>query len=262
MRFHHLFLFALLVTTPAIRAQEISYLPQIGDGPIGEVGLRTEFIFVNSGGPTQVKIEFISALPNENGEPMVLDLGEVIGAVSVHEFPLGSGDSTSFATTGAGKPGDGSPQVGYAVVTAGGQEAGASDSGVGGTAVFIQTELESGIVINEAGVPLVRALSEFTLFVDTTGTRDTALAIVNTGSPFPAGGSTTPTVLLSLFDPIASGAALATSPVAIATSLVPIDPGKQANNFIAGYFDIEQVPQLKNFLAARGVNRSSEFRPS
>ena len=132
-------------------------------------------------------------------------------------------------------------------MTVGGQQAGANGSGVGGTAVFIQTELSTETIINEAGVPLVKALSEFSLFVDTMGKRNTALAIVNTGSPAPAGGAGTSTVLLSLFDTIASGAALATSPVPIATAQVEVPAGTQVNDFIAGYFDVEQAPVLENF---------------
>ncbi len=187
-----------------------------------------------------------------------------IGAVPEYNFALGSGDSASFITTGAGRPQIGTPQVGYAVVTAGGQGAGASGSGVGGTAVFIQIDLVSGTVINEAGVPLVKALSEFSLFVDTMGTRDTALAIVNTGSPVPAGGSTTPTVLLSLFDTIASGAALATStePMPLAQVEVPIPTRQQVNRFIAtrgpgGYFDTEQVSELEDFQGSVAVTNAN-----
>ena len=152
MRPHGVLFFLFLLLGSPLLAQEVSYLPQVGDGSIEviDLGLQTEFIFVNSGGPTEVEIAFFSA--GANGGPMTLDL-EGIGAVSKHDFALGSGDSTSFSTTGAGNPVDGSPQVGYAVVTVGGQQAGTSGSGVGGTAVFIQTELSTGRIINEAGVP-------------------------------------------------------------------------------------------------------------
>ncbi len=165
----------LLLTTPAVQAQEISYLLQVGDGQFGNIiRLITEFIFVNSGGDTQVNLAF--KLPD--GSPMTLNLVG-IGPVTEHDFELGRGESAKFSTMG-----EGAPNVGYAVVTAGGPLAGGSSgSGVGGTGVFIQIDVPSGTVINEAGVPLVKEMSAFSLFVDTTERRNTALAIVNPAGP-------------------------------------------------------------------------------
>ena len=236
----------MLLTTPAVQAQEISYLAQVGDGQFGDViRLITEFIFVNSGADTQVNLAF--KLPD--GSPMTLNLVG-IGPVTEHDFELASGASASFSTMG-----EGDPNVGYAVVTAGGLLAGGSSgSGVGGTGVFTQIDVPSGTIINEAGLPLVKELSAFSLFVDTTGTRDTAVAIVNTGSPVSAGVATTPTqtALLSLFT-ISGGADLA-------TAAVEVPAGKQVNKFIGGpggYFDPEQVPELEDFQGSVTVTNAN-----
>ena len=170
MRTYAFLLLVLLLMVPALSAQDVSYLPQVGDGQFGQIlRLITEFIFVNSGAPTQAKLTF--KLPN--GTPMALNL-EGIGSVTEHNFALGRGQSVSFKTMGVGVP-----NVGYAVLTAGGPLAGGGGAtGVGGTGVFIQIDIPSGTVINEAGVP--------------------------------------------------------------------IPPGEQRNNFIAGYFDPEQVPEVND----------------
>ncbi len=71
MRICPFLLFVLLLTVPAVQAQEVSYLPQVGDGQFGDViRLITEFIFVNSGADTQVNLAF--KLPD--GSPMTLNL--------------------------------------------------------------------------------------------------------------------------------------------------------------------------------------------
>ncbi len=231
MRTYAFLLLVLLLMVPALSAQDVSYLPQAGDGQFGQIlRLITEFIFVNSGAPTQAKLTF--KLPN--GTPMALNL-EGIGSVTEHNFALARGQSVSFKTMGVG-----APNVGYAVLTAGGPLAGGGGAtGVGGTGVFIQIDIPSGTVINEAGVPLVKELSAFSLFVDTQGSRNTALAIVNPAGSgvLGGGGGPIPAARLNLFDKSFNF---------IATTDVPIPPGEQRNNFIAGYFDPEQVPEVND----------------
>ena len=60
----------LLLTASAIRAQAVSYVPQVGDGETSGIQLITEFIFVNSGGPAVVNLAF----KQTNGSPMPLNL--------------------------------------------------------------------------------------------------------------------------------------------------------------------------------------------
>ena len=221
----------LFLTTPAVQAQEVSYLPQVGDGQFGDIiRLITEFIFVNSGADTQVNLAF--KLPD--GNPMALNLVG-IGSVTEHDFILRRGESARFSTMG-----EGAPSVGYAVVTAGGPLAGGSSgSGVGGTGVFTQIDVPSGTIINEAGVPLVKELSSFSLFVDTMGTRDTALAIVNPPGPGILGGGKGPTTAarLTLYN---------TAFEQIAGTDVPLAPGQRISEFMNTLFDPEMVPEVND----------------
>ena len=215
----------LVLTTPAIQAQDVSYVPQIADGEISGIQLITEFIFVNSGGPAQVNLAF----KQTDGSPMPLNLVD-IGQVTEHDFALGSGQSASFSTVGEAEAYEPGFAVGYAVVTAGIQGAGGGGgTSVGGTAVFIQKDLATGTVFNEAGVPLVKELSAFSLFVDTTGTRNTALAIVNAGGSGLSGGpsANSPVVRISVFDLFFN---------LIATTDIPLPEDGQINNFISGFF--------------------------
>lgn len=145
-------------------AQEIFYFPQIADGTISGLTLKTEFIFVNTGEDTTVTVEFFDGSAN----PLELVLGDQ-GRCSRFDLPLGKGQSTSQQTPGTGDP-QGTIVVGYARVTAG--------AGVGGTAVFTTIDANSGIVQSETGVPATAPLSSFTLFVDTLGSTDTGLAMV------------------------------------------------------------------------------------
>ena len=224
----------LLLTTPAIQAQDVSYVPQIADGEIAGIQLITEFIFVNSGGPAQVNLAF----KQTDGSPMLLNLVD-IGQVTEHDFALGSGQSASFSTVGEAEAYEPGFAVGYAVVTAGIQGAGGGGgTSVGGTAVFIQKDLATGTVFNEAGVPLVKELSAFSLFVDTTGTRNTALAIVNAGGSGLSGGpsANSPVVRISVFD-------LFFNLIATTDILLPEDG--QIANFISGF-----IPGLINLLGS------------
>ncbi len=159
-----------------------------------------------------------------------------------HEFELGRGESASFSTMG-----EGAPNVGYAVVTAGGPLAGGSSgSGVGGTGVFTQIDVPSGTILSETGVPLVKGLSAFSLFVDTIGTRDTALAIVNPAAPAVVGGGGGGTAAhLSLYDK---------SFLPIATTDVPLFPGQRVSDFMTGFFGPAVAVPGEGSLTVTSVN--------
>ncbi len=175
-----------------VSAQEVFFFPQIADGTISGLTLKTEFIFVNTGEDTLVTLEFLDG----SGNPLELELGE-LGRASSFQLQLGRGQSTSQETPGTGDA-QGTIVVGYARVTAG--------AGVGGTAVFTTIDANSGIVQSEAGVPATKPLSSFTLFVDTLGNTDTGLAMVQV--PPPAGNGVIPStqaerepeLVLALYD--------------------------------------------------------------
>jgi hypothetical protein len=95
---------------------------------------------------------------------MSLTLGD-LGTAAVFDFLLQRGESVSLAT-----PGSGEMKVGYARVFA--------SQDVGGVVVFRRTDLATGVSLFEAGVPAARGLTEFCLFVDSLGVRDTGVALV------------------------------------------------------------------------------------
>ena len=142
----------------------VSYFPQIGDGNANTIRLQTTLFFVNAGEGTTATVEFL----NSQG-PIEMELiggangTAPIGPNSTFSIPLGRGAAASFQTKGTGDL-----VVGYAKVTAG--------QGVGGTAVF--TRSDGGVVVYEAGVPAAKPISEFSVFLDSRGKRDTGLAIV------------------------------------------------------------------------------------
>ncbi len=142
----------------------VSYFPQIGDGVANTIRLQTTLFFVNTGADTTATVEFL----NSQG-PIEMELiggpngASLSGPSSTFSIPLGRGAAASFQTKGTGDL-----VVGYAQVTAG--------QGLGGTALF--TRSDGGVAVYEAGVPATRPISEFSIFLDSRGKRDTGLAIV------------------------------------------------------------------------------------
>ncbi|MGW8178430.1 MAG: LamG domain-containing protein, partial [bacterium] len=138
------------------------YFPQFADGTFGALQFQSTLVLVNTGDSTSgVKIELFST---PDGMPMELPLGD-LGTASVFDFGLQKGGSVSLST-----PGTGDVQVGYARVVAG--------KNVGGVVVFSRTDLTTGVSLYEAGVPAAKELSEFSIFIDSLGARDTGFAIV------------------------------------------------------------------------------------
>ncbi|UCF37048.1 MAG: hypothetical protein JSU96_20000, partial [Acidobacteriota bacterium] len=140
--------------------ETVFYFPQVGNGQVGSIGFQTSMILVNTGAGANLRIELFDSA----GQPMVVDLG--LGAAnSRYDLLLPEGQAIALNTTGSGEL-----QVGYARVT--------TSSRVGGTAVFGRRHLPAGTLLYEAGVPASEPLNEFSLVVDTTGDRNTGLALV------------------------------------------------------------------------------------
>jgi hypothetical protein len=145
------------------------YFPQIADGLFGVFGseqFQTTFALANAG----ETIAFIDvAFYDSTGQLMDLNLGD-----------LGTGDGIEFWSLPhqyifAQTTGEGTQKVGYATLI--------SDSPfIGGTAVFTQTDVDSGIALYEAGVAATIPRKRFTVFVDSIGTKDTGIAMVNTAA--------------------------------------------------------------------------------
>ncbi len=213
-------LFVLVVATTPAWGQVTSYFPQVANGQVATIQFRTEMIFVNTGEATTVRVELFQS----DGTDMVLTLGSQTD--SVFDFELAKGGSLSVPTSGAG-----TLQVGYARLTAG--------AGVGGTAVFTRIDAPTGVILYEAGVPAVTTLSNFSLFLDSLGVKNTGLALVNPpASEAPAGeGGSLATVVLSLLD-------LAFNQ--IATTNVLLGQGLHLPRFINEIFDgVAQAEEMQ-----------------
>jgi hypothetical protein len=144
---------------------ETFYFPQVGDGVAGDTRIQTSFCLVNLGTkPRDVVIDFFDSA----GEPMNLILGS-FGPRPNFTLRLGPGQSY-YAQT----PGTGNLKVGYGRVKA--------DPSISGTAVFTRSGVAGDVVYYEAGVPASQGMTDFTLFHDSLGSKDTGLAIVNTTS--------------------------------------------------------------------------------
>ena len=136
------------------------YFPQVGDGTVASIRLRSSLIFVNTGLEATLEVDFFDS----NGDPLQLTLGDQ-GTASSFSIPLAAGEAISLET-----PGSGDIKVGYARVT--------SDPSVGGTIVFARSDVLTGTVLYEAGVPATFPVSDFHLFLDSILHKDTGLAMV------------------------------------------------------------------------------------
>jgi photosystem II stability/assembly factor-like uncharacterized protein len=144
----------------------VFYFPQIGEGTVADIGLRTTLALTNMGAvPAPVKIEFF----DRAGEPMQMKLAS-FAAGSTVQFALGPGQ-TLFEQT---QPLGSELRLGYARVT--------TNLWVGGTAVFTRSHAPNGVILYEAGVPASRPLYEFSVFLDSLQHKETGLAFVNTSS--------------------------------------------------------------------------------
>ncbi|RPJ54713.1 MAG: hypothetical protein EHM23_28340 [Acidobacteria bacterium] len=193
------------VAFPVLHAQNVFYFPQVGDGTAGTIGFRTEIILLNTGAAADAVVEFFQA----DGTPLTITLGNQ--TASRFTFNLRSGGSLSVKT-----PGTAGLTIGYARVTSAG-------AGVGGTAVFTGFNVPDNVVLFEAGVPASKEVQNFSLFVDTIGTNNTGLAILN---PAAAGGAP-PNIMLTLYD---------TDFNRIATTDVPLGGGQKLSQFVAEFF--------------------------
>ncbi len=143
------------------------YIPQIGDGRVGDIVFQTTLILVNTGASANARVEFF----NSDGSPLTLQLGS-LGTGSAFTIPLGPGASFSAQT-----PGLATLRAGYARVI--------SSARVGGSAVFTRST-PAGLILYEAGVAAATPLNAFSLVADDRGFRDTGLALVR---PTATGGA-------------------------------------------------------------------------
>lgn len=170
-----------------VEQQQVFFFPQMGDGVVANIRFQTSFIFLNpriagSGREVPLVIEFFAS----DGNPARIELTGR-GSGSRFDFSLATGEVLALQTAGTAPI-----QAGYARITTG--------PSVGGTAVFTQSQIDSGIVVYEAGVPATGPIQEFSVVVDTLAEKDIGLAMVNPPQILPAGPPKSAQVTLRLYD--------------------------------------------------------------
>ena len=188
------------------------FFPQFADGSSFPIRFKSTLILVNTGSDSAVQIEFFA---NPDGQPLEVTLG-TLGTGSRFEVKLRRGESISLPTTG-----DGDLRVGYARVL--------SSEGVSGVLIFTRIDQVTGVLLFEAGVAASTLLTEFSIAVDSTGSRDTGLAIV-----YPAEeGAPAAVVTLRLFDQQFN--------LIAERELDPLAAGSHLARFVHQLFDDEDV---------------------
>lgn len=153
----------LLAFVSAVSAAR--YFPQVADGTAAGITLQSTIVLVNAGEETQARLSFFTSA----GTPWPLELGTPPVEEGVFSLQLPAGGTVRLTTPGE----SGGITVGYAVLEA--------PETVEGTAVFAGKDANTGVSLFEAGVPATTLVQKFTIFVDTRGSLDTGLAIVNPG---------------------------------------------------------------------------------
>lgn len=141
------------------------FFPQIGFGQSSGMSFNSTLVFLNTSSTAQsATVDFFDA----DGLPLEVDFGG-LGTGTSFEIPLAPGQSTFDAVSSVEEL-----KTGYARVSTG--------DAVAGVAIFSGSDLETGAVLFEAGVPASSLSSSFSVVVDSVGSADTGLAVVNPGA--------------------------------------------------------------------------------
>ncbi len=196
---------------PAAAARRF-YFPQIGDGLVANIQLQSSSILGNTGFFSPVQLELFDSL----GGFFEVDFGE-LGKSSIFQIALEEGESISAQSAGTE-----AIQAGYAEVIA--------RPPVGGTAVFSRRDATTDTLLYEAGVPASDPLTDFTVYVDTVGIRETGLAIAypSSGSSTSPAGAADANLILRLYD---AGFNL------LETANLSLAPGTHQAKFIPQFFE-------------------------
>lgn len=186
----------------------VSYFPQLGNGVAQDLRFQTEFSVANTGSDSEFLLEFYSP----TGEALALDLEDAEATESIR-MALPSEAARTFRTSGSGPIG-----VGYARLK--------STVSMGAVAVFSRFD-ESGVLLYEAGVPASREISRFSLLVDTTGERDTGVALLNPPCSDAESRCGPATLLMRLYDADLG---------LIATRETVLEAGRQTAQFVREFF--------------------------
>ena len=221
-----LILVGVLCLAPAF-GQDVFYFPLVGDRTAGSIRFQTRIVLVNAGAESSVNLGFF----DQAGNPSSVRLEGRAGRVSSLDLVLKRGESFSGLTAGSGNS-QGNLFVGYACVTV--DDSAQVTPAVGGTAIFIRSDIPSGQILYTAAVPASRPVTDFTAFLDTADSKNTGLAMVFPQMPEAAGGAgATPagdgpaTVTLRIYDK---------SFRLQQETEVTLDEGEQTSRFARGEF--------------------------
>lgn len=189
-------------------AQEsVLFFPLLADGLEGSIRFQTSLILLNSGPSSSARLEIFDS----QGNPMEMALGD-LGNGSSFFFELGRGQSISVQS-----PGTGTLKVGYARLSAG--------PDVAGNAIFTRLDAASGVLLYQSGVPATKPASDFSLFLDSLGNKDTGLALVHPpAQPAASGVGPSAAIVLRLYDKAFN--------LIGEEALDPLPPGHQRPRFI------------------------------
>ncbi len=201
-------------------AQNAYYFPQIANGSDGGGGFKTTFVLFNNG---SAAVTVTLVLSDDRGAPLPMTLDGNSNSRFVIQLPAGG---TRLLET----DGRGSLVSGVAKVTS------AADIGV---SEILSVDDANGNYLAETGIGYAQPISSFVFPVDTTGSFNTALALLNIGS-------TDATVTLTLRD--SSGRQSGT----------PVSLTMGANNHFARYIcgSGQLFPSAANFQGSLSVQSS------
>lgn len=196
------------------------YFPQLGNGLAGNIRFQSSLVFANAGGVSPVRID----LTDSANAYLDLDL-EGLGRGSLFHLGLAPDEALSTQTSGTGPL-----QVGYAEVS--------GAVGVGGTAIFSRTDAARGVLLYETGVPASGPLTDFSVFVDTLGARDTGLALVypRDWRAVPGAGQPDAEVTLRLYDK---------SFRLVGTRNLTLEPGAHLARFVPELFSAQAATAVE-----------------
>ncbi len=156
--------FSAFTTLPVLSGAGATtvFFPQAANGG----GFTTSFILISRAGNAG---NITLRLFKQNGQPFVMALRTPSGTQTNSTFtiPIPANGAVRLQSTG-----EGMLESGYAVATA--------DVAIGGTVIF--QSLGQGKIIGEAGVAASSPLTGFVIFIDTVGSADTGIAVVNPGA--------------------------------------------------------------------------------
>lgn len=165
--------------TPQQPQEKYLYFPLVVNGQSGDIIFRTEFMVASPGDDATVRLDAYT----RSGMPWLLEFpqnslfmfqaslarGEIFSDTGNPAHPLEAGYVVAAVRPAGDHPGSQSDEGSLT-----------SDSvGPGGTVVLSRLDAGSQALLTQVGVPAPRLLSEFSLKLDSRGSQDTGLAMVN-----------------------------------------------------------------------------------